>query len=88
MKFLQLSLMLGIALILGPIAHHAYYISQFANIVPAVMNSQGNLNFPELPQMSYAISGAAGVLLTAVSMFFGIKMVLAELRAGRIGAAA
>jgi hypothetical protein len=81
MKFLQLSLGLGVALILGPIAHHAYYVSQFAHIVPAILNSQGSVHFSELPQMCYAFADGTGLFLIAISLFFGIRLSLAEERA-------
>jgi hypothetical protein len=81
MKFLYFSLGLGVALILGPIAHHAYYVHQFVNIIPAILNSSGNVQFSELPQMYYAFADGTGLFLIAVSMFFGIKLSLAEERA-------
>ena len=81
MKFLQLSLGLCVALVLGPIAHHAYYVSQFANVVPAIMISQGNVQFPELPETSYAFADGTGLFLIAISLFFGIRLSLAQERA-------
>ena len=88
MKFIQFSRMLGALLILGPIAHHAYYIAQFAAMAQSVASSQGSANFPDPPTLFYAISAGCGVLLCFAAFFSGLKISLLEAKAGAARAAA
>jgi hypothetical protein len=78
MKFILATLFLGVALILGPIVHHAYYVSQFPNVLPAMMNS--SVTFFELPMNYYAVADGMGMLLTLTALILGIRMLLAQER--------
>jgi len=79
MKFILMTLALGVALILGPIAHHAYYVSQFPNLLPAMLNN--SVAFFELPMNYYAVADGMGMLLTFTALILGIRMLLAQERA-------
>jgi hypothetical protein len=86
MKFIPMSMMAGVALILGPIAHHAYYTSQFVKILPAVLNSGGG-NI-EIPTLCYMVADGTGFFLIAVSFAMGVKNSIAEDRAKKEAAKA
>ena len=78
-----MTLALGVALILGPIAHHAYYVSQFPRLLPATMNT--NVPFFELPANCYMVADITGVLLTITAVALGIRKMLADERAKKAG---
>lgn len=78
MKFILATLFLGVALILGPIVHHAFYVSQFSKILPAALN--GSATFFELPTNYYAVADGMGMLLTLTALILGIRMLLAQER--------
>jgi hypothetical protein len=79
MKFILATMALGVALLLGPIAHHAYYVSQFPRLLPAVLNS-GTALF-ELPRIAYMACDITGMLLTLTAAVLGIRKLLADERA-------
>jgi hypothetical protein len=81
MKFIIASIGFGAALILGPIAHHAYYTSQFTKIIPAILQSQGSVSFAELPAMCYAFADGTGLLLIVAAFIVGARMSLMETKA-------
>lgn len=79
MKFILLTLALGVALILGPIVHHAYYVSQFPRLLPTIVN--GSVPFFELPANCYMVADITGVLLTITAVALGVRKLLADERA-------
>ena len=79
MKFILTTLVLGVALILGPIAHHAYYVSQYPRVLPAMLNS--SVTFFDISTSCYAIADGMGMLLTVMGSILGIRMLLAQERA-------
>lgn len=79
MKFILAALALGVALILGPIVHHAYYVSQFPRLLPAILN--GSTPFFELPSTAYMACDITGMLLTLTAVVLGIRKLLADERA-------
>lgn len=79
MKFILATLAFGVALILGPIAHHAYYVSQFPRLLPATLNS--SVPFFALPSTVYMACDITGILLTLTAVILGIRKMLADERA-------
>lgn len=79
MKFILTTLALGVALILGPIAHHAYYVSQFPRLIPSILSSKAS--FFEIPANCYMVADISGIVLTTIAVVLGIRKMLADERA-------
>jgi hypothetical protein len=84
MSFIRIVFLSGVFLLALPLLHHAYYIEQMSTTVVAVVRSNGNVTYPEIPYMTYAAILLCGVALVAYALYFAAR----SFRSGNLTTAA